>query len=93
LKWNHDTSDGLEFPAAGWGGNPILLQEGTASQKDLEWTFGHELGHAILRLADVSAMTNIMHFSQGQVDYRLRYKPSVKHYKTGTENQWQTIPR
>lgn len=93
LGWAHKASDCLEFPAAGWSGNPIIMMEGTDSQEVLEWTFGHELGHSILRLKDLDAATNIMHFSQGKTDNRVRYKPEATHYESGTENQWQTIPR
>jgi predicted Zn-dependent protease len=59
----------------------------------LKWTFGHELGHAVLGLADVSATESIMNYSQGWTDHRLRYKPLPKKYKAGTENQWETISR
>jgi hypothetical protein len=93
LSNNHSNGETLEFPAGGWGGNPIVIIEGTLAEDILKWTFGHELGHAVLGLADVSATESIMNYSQGWTDHRLRYKPLPKKYKAGTENQWETISR
>jgi hypothetical protein len=94
LANDHASGETIEFPAAGWGGNPIVIIEGSASEDILKWTFGHELGHAVLSLADVNASESIMNYSQSWTDHRLRYKPLPKNYNAGvTENQWETIPR
>lgn len=89
----HASDEPLEFPAAGWSGNPVVIIEGAASEDELKWTIAHELGHSALRLADVTHTNSVMHFQQGAADHRLRYKPLPKHYSTGEENQWETIPR
>lgn len=83
----------IEFPAAGWSGNPVVIIEGTASDTELKWTIGHELGHSVLELVDVTHTNSIMHYMQGAADTRLRCKPLPKHYDPGTEVQWETIPR
>lgn len=89
----HSIGETIEFPAAGWGGDPVVIVEGSSSDSILKWTFGHELGHAVLILADVGATESIMNFSQGWTDHRLRFKPLPKKYYAGTENQWETIAR
>ncbi len=85
----------VEFPAAGWSSNPILIQEGVASLNVAKWTILHEVGHrsAGLNLSDVDDPTNFMHFQQSWTDYRLRYCPRNLKYSSGTQNQWDTIPR
>jgi hypothetical protein len=91
----HVAGEPLEFPAAGWGGNPIVIIEG-ASEEVIKWTFFHETGHAVLNhLADLEAPANIMHYSQGWTDHRLRMKPQNRKYSPpgGTEIQWELIPR
>ncbi len=94
LLHDHAAGEQLEFPAAGWGGNPVVIIEGSSSLNILQWTFGHELGHQVLGLADVDANDSIMNYAQGPADHRLRYKPLPRKYKPfGTENQWETIPR
>lgn len=89
----HAVGEPLEFPAAGWSGNPVVIIEGSASETELKWTIGHELGHSALSLVDVTHTNSVMHFQQGAADHRLRYKPLPKHYSAGDENQWETIPR
>ncbi|HEY3442004.1 MAG TPA: hypothetical protein VGK29_14680 [Paludibaculum sp.] len=94
LLHDHPEGSGLIFPAAGWSGDPIVVTEGEATDEgDIGWTFGHELGHSKLFLADVDAPTDIMNYCRGNPDHRLRYKLLPRHYKSGTENQWQLIPR
>jgi len=90
----HAVGDPLEFPAAGWSSDPILIIEGSTPVNTIRWTIPHEVGHRALGLADVDDTTNFMHFSQSWTDYRLRYCPRNKRYTAGaTENQWETIPR
>ena len=93
LRSAHTVADTLEFPAAGWSGNPVVLAEGDANEDELKWTLGHELGHSILCYKDLNDTTNVMHFQQGHADHRQRYKPKPLYYKTGEENQWETVPR
>ncbi|MBP6003962.1 MAG: hypothetical protein KA746_11055 [Pyrinomonadaceae bacterium] len=92
----HAAGDTIEFPAAGWSSDPILIIEGSASLDVTKWTVLHEVGHAALSLSDIIDRTDFMHFSQSWTDYRLRYCPRTKNYPAGTadtENQWDTIPR
>ena len=94
LLHDHPASSGLPYPASGWSGNPIVVAEANSSSEDpVGWTFGHELGHAILWLLDLDAPTDMMHYCRDRTDRRLRYKPLPRHYESGTENQWQLIPR
>jgi hypothetical protein len=83
----------IEFPAGGWSSDPIIIIEGSTSLNTIKWTIPHEVGHRALGLADIVDATNFMHFEQSWTDYRLRYCPRTKRYSTGTENQWETIPR
>lgn len=89
----------IEFIAAGWSSNPIIMTEensvdnSTIAQNVILWTIPHEVGHQILTLADINDQTNFMHHQQSWTDYRLRYCPRTLHYSAGTENQWEKIPR
>lgn len=94
----HAIGEPLEFPAGGWGSDPILIIEGSASLDVAKWTVLHEVGHrgTGLDLRDIIDSTDFMHFQQSWTDYRLRYCPRTKRYPAGTtdtENQWETIPR
>ncbi|HEY5996709.1 MAG TPA: hypothetical protein VIU29_06785 [Candidatus Deferrimicrobiaceae bacterium] len=89
----HSRHAPIEFPAAGWSGNPVVIVEGTTSEDEIKWTIGHELGHSVLSLVDVTHDKSIMHYMQGAADTRLRCMDLPKHYDPGTENQWDTIPR
>lgn len=93
LTHSHVRGAPMEFPAAGWSGNPVVIIEGAASDTELKWTIGHELGHSVLSLVDVTHANSIMHYMQGAADHRLRCKPLPKHYDPGTEVQWEKIPR
>lgn len=98
LTHAHAAGETIEFPAAGWSSDPILIIEGSASLDVAKWTILHEVGHKAegLSLRDIIDATDFMHFSQGWTDYRLRYCPRTKNYPAGTtatENQWETIPR
>lgn len=98
LTHAHAVGETIEFPAAGWSSDPILIIEGSASLDVAKWTILHEVGHKAegLGLRDIIDTTNFMHFSQAWTDYRLRYCPRLKNYPAGTtdkENQWETIPR
>jgi hypothetical protein len=92
----HAVGETIEFPAAGWSSDPILIIEGSATLDVTKWTVLHEVGHRALELADIIDRTDFMHFSQSWTDYRLRYCPRKKNYPAGTtntENQWEKIPR
>ena len=94
LTKNHTIGEPMEFPAAGWSSDPIIIIEGSSSVNTLKWTIVHEVGHRDLRLKDVEDTTNVMHYMQGGTDNRLRYCPrNIKYPPHGTENQWETIPR
>lgn len=98
LANDHAAGETIEFPAAGWSSDPILIIEGSASLDVAKWTILHEVGHRAegLGLRDIIDRTNFMHFSQSWTDYRLRYCPRLKNYPAGTtdkENQWELIPR
>lgn len=94
----HASGASMEFAAGGWGSDPILIIEGSASLDIAKWTVLHEVGHRDkgLQLLDIIDQTDFMHFQQSWTDFRLRYCPRLKKYPagtTGTENQWETIPR
>jgi hypothetical protein len=97
LAHAHASGETLEFPAGGWGGNPVIIIEGAAGQNVLQWTFGHELGHAVLGLSDVEAIDTIMHWQQSWTDYRLRFmrvpfKYAAQH-AAADQSQWEEIGR
>jgi hypothetical protein len=96
----HAVGAPIEFIAAGWSSDPIIITEENASdgsllaEKDILWAIPHEVGHRVLTLADVNDTTNFMNSAMGPTDYRLRYCPRVKTYTpTQKENQWEKIPR
>jgi len=91
----HSAGEPLEFPAAGWGCEPILVVEGTLTLDQIKWAIIHEVGHVALLLKDVNDQDNIMLYRVGGSDQRLRYCPRTRTYNPpgGTENQWDTIPR
>jgi hypothetical protein len=94
LTFDHAVGEPLEFPAAAWSTDPIIISEGSASLNDAKWTILHEVGHSALQLQDIVDATDFMNFEQGNSDYRLRYCPRVSQYDPGvTENQWERIPR
>ena len=62
----------MEFPAAGWSSDPIIIIEGSASVNTLKWTIVHEVGHRNLNLRDVDDTTNVMHYMQGDDEYSLQ---------------------
>jgi len=96
----HAAGAPIEFIAAGWASDPIIITEENAadgsllSEKDILWAIPHEVGHRVLTLADVNDTTNFMNSQMGPTDYRLRYCPRVKTYTPAEkENQWEKIPR
>jgi hypothetical protein len=93
----HDHAEGapIEFPAAGWSSDPILVVEGTLTLDEIKWAIIHEVGHRALRLQDVNDRDNIMLYCVGGTDQRLRYCNRSRRYDPpgGSENQWDTIPR
>lgn len=92
-QYNRGTT--VEFNAAGWSSDPILIQEGNAALTVAKWTVLHEVGHRQLNLSDVTDTSDFMHYSQDWVDYRLRWCGRACHYNPpgGHENQWDLIPR
>ncbi|MCK7510894.1 MAG: hypothetical protein MZV70_47030 [Desulfobacterales bacterium] len=84
----HAAGAPIEFIAAGWASDPIIVVEENAvdgsviAQNVVLWTIAHEAGHRVLELADVVDDTSIMHHQQSWTDYRLRYCP-------GERTTWQ----
>jgi len=94
LMYHHNANDWLEFRAAAWSTNPILISEGNVPLEETKWTILHEVGHSALKLKDVIDRNDFMNFSQGNSDMRLRFCPRVLAYvPNSTQNQWETIPR
>jgi hypothetical protein len=94
LLKDHAAGEPLEFPAAGWSSDPIIIIEGSAPLDVAKWTVLHEVGHTELELDDVEDINDFMHFQQSWKDYRLRYCPRILKYHPGTtQNQWEKIPR
>lgn len=93
LTKEHLAGAPIEYPAAGWSSDPILIIEGGTSLDVIKWTIPHEAGHRTCDFADVNDRADFMHFSQDWTDHRLRYCPRTKQHETGTENQWEHIPR
>lgn len=93
LMFDHAVGEILEFPAAGWSSDPIIIAEGDDTLDVAKWTILHEVGHTALDLKDIVDPTDFMHFEQSNTDYRLRYCPRKNNYGPGKENQWETIPR
>lgn len=94
LKFDHLEGETLEFPAAAWSSNPIIIMEGAVSLDELSWTLMHEVAHIALQLEDVSDPANVMNVDQTNTDYRLRFCPRESNYSPGRkENQWEKIPR
>jgi hypothetical protein len=91
---NYPAGTTIEFNAGAWSGSPIVIQEGVDSLDVIKWTILHEVGHRMLRLADVNDRASCMHFMQSWTDYRLRWCGRALHYKPGEyQNQWDLIPR
>lgn len=93
LKFDHAVGEILEFPAAAWANDPIVIAEGNSKLDDTKWTILHEVGHTALGLMDIVDTANFMNANQGNTDNRLRYCPREGNYNSETENQWETIPR
>jgi hypothetical protein len=94
LAFDHAIGEALEFAAAAWSSDPIVICEGNASLDEAKWTILHEVGHSALELQDIVDPTNFMNFEQGNTDFRLRYCPRDSEYNSGVkENQWEKIPR
>ena len=94
LAFNHPVGETMEFPAAAWSSDPIIIAEGNATLDVTKWTILHEVGHSALELQDIDDATDFMHHDQGNTDYRLRFCERNSHYTAGDkENQWEKIPR
>ena len=94
LTFDHAVGETVEFNAAAWSNDPIIIAEGGTSLDEAKWTILHEVGHSALKLEDIDDLTNFMHHSQDNTDHRLRICGRNCHYKPGVqENQWNTIPR
>jgi hypothetical protein len=91
LTSNHPVTDAVSIPIEGLSGDPIILQEGATEDLQTK-VIGHEIGHSLLKLADLNSDKNVMNFEAFWTDYRLNYKDITKHYKTSeTESQWQLV--
>lgn len=93
LTNDHRAGDPLEFPALGWGSDPIIVVEGNLTEDAIKWVICHEVGHVGLELKDVDDINDLMNWQHPPTDYRLRYCPRTKKHEAGTENQWDTVPR
>ncbi|MFB9288662.1 hypothetical protein ACFFTM_09875 [Pseudoduganella plicata] len=84
----------LEFGAAAWASNPIIIAEGELTLEEVKKTIFHEVGHVALNLPDVEDTENIMNHEVGPEDQRLRFCPRKLRYTPGvTQSQWEAIPR
>ena len=94
LSFDHAVGETMEFPAAAWSNDPIIISEGSTSLPVTKWTILHEVGHRALKLDDIDDPMNFMNHNQENTDNRLRLCERNKHYAPGEkENQWDTIPR
>ena len=105
LNGPHAAGDGIIMWVAGltFGGTDVCVVEEPASPQStsLEWVIAHEIGHALLKLSDLNAPTNLMNYANNWSDQRLRYKPeplrtpiTQQDGSTLTKQcQWQAIPR
>lgn len=92
LQHDHEVGEFIEFFAAAWANDPIIIQEGTSVKDIILWTMPHEVSHVVFGLKDIDDTTNIMNHEQGPGQTRLRYHPRKWHYKPDrVENQWQQI--
>jgi len=96
LTKEHAAGATIEFPAIGWSTDPILVIEGSKGLDVAKWTVVHEAGHKALKLSDILDITDLMHATDDNTDFRLRFCGRLKSYPDGTtdkENQWELIPR
>ncbi len=93
LTHAHTTSEGLIWPLSGLSGNPIYVAEQSKTEAKVRQTMGHECGHALMNWLDVNSSNNLMHYSIGRTDTKIRYKELPKKYESGNENQWQKVSR
>lgn len=92
LANDHPAGAPIEFPAAGWSSDPIIIVDNNLDLNVTLWTVPHEASHRAFDFSDLDDTTNVMHFSQGQSDYRVRHSPRPLHYKPGkTEKQWDMM--
>lgn len=91
LAYNHTTAEGINWPLGGLSTNPIVVIE--ADTITTRRAMGHETGHLLLNWRDLKAADNLMYFSLGMTDTRVRFKPQSWHYKTGDDNQWNKVKR
>lgn len=104
----HAVGDEIEFSAAGWGSEPVIIAVDGASPDTVKATILHEVGHKIppvpnsmlLDVTDAEPETNatsIMHYRLGGKANRLRYLPRLLRYDNPAanleENQWEKIER
>jgi hypothetical protein len=104
----HAVGDEIEFPAAGWSSDPIVILVGSMSVDDVKTAILHEVGHSIPprtapKFKDVTDATptgnatSIMHYQLGGKADSLRYLPRVLRYDNPAgnleENQWERLDR
>ncbi len=95
---NSYADSGLVFPAVGWSGHPIYLQEHyLPNENEIAETMLHEIGHAYFALSDVTDQTNVMYKSIDNTGTRLRFLKMTFNYPssngTTDECQWNTPDR
>lgn len=89
----HPVTDGLIWPLSGLSGNPIFVAEQTKTESKQRETMGHENGHSQLDWLDLEASNDLMHYSSGRTDTKVRYKELPRKYDAGKEIQWDKIAR
>lgn len=89
----HPTTDGLIWPLSGLSGNPIFVAEQTKTESKERETIGHENGHSLLAWLDLEASDDLMHYSSGRTDTKVRYKELPRKYDAGNEVQWDKVVR
>ena len=95
----------LEFSAAGWSSEPIIMTE-SGTVDDIMRIVMHEVGHTHLKLFDVNDVDvggNItsrdaeamMHFQAGTKDNLLRYCPRPRHYNPDVDpnSEWDAFKK
>lgn len=93
LENDHAVGQHIEFPAAAWSTDPIILVEGSEAQKDASmWAVPHEVSHREFKLWDIEDMDNIMNYALHGGSHHLRFNPRKLHYEQDqVQNQWQQI--
>ena len=87
----HPVGARIEFPAAGWSSNPIVVVE---ENGHLDWVTAHEVGHRAFAVMDLTDPNNLMHFQSGNPQHGLYFRDMRQHYPPhNMESQWELISR